>query len=97
MLAGKFISCFFTFRELAHLEENSEEYVSSIEWIDHGNLAFGDSRNRVQIWDVESGKALRKIRGHASRVSSLAVGKGDQEMVKNQSPLIQRLNYETIF
>ena len=72
----------FYFRELAHLEENSEEYVSSIEWIDHGNLAFGDSRNRVQIWDVESGKALRKIRGHASRVSSLAVGKGDQEMVK---------------
>jgi len=65
-------------KELAHLEENSEEYVSSIEWIDHGNLAFGDSRNRVQIWDVESGKALRKIRGHASRVSSLAVGKGDQ-------------------
>ena len=64
------------------MEDGTNEYISSVEWIDHGNLAFGDSRNRVQIWDVESGKPLRKIRGHASRVSSLAVGKGDQEMVE---------------
>lgn len=60
-------------KELAELAEGNE-YITSVRWIDSANLAFGDSRNRVQIWDVESGENLRKIRGHAARVSSLAPG-----------------------
>jgi len=60
--------------ELCSLEENTK--VTSIKWIDDCNISFGDSRNRMHVWDATEQQSLRKMRGHAARVSSIAVGQG---------------------
>ena len=61
-------------RELTELAEEGE-YITSVKWIDGTNITFGDTRNRVQIWNAETSQNLRKIRGQGSRVCSLAPGK----------------------
>lgn len=71
------LSSFFLLKfpsELCSLEENTK--VTSIKWIDECNISFGDSRNRMHVWDATEQTSLRKMRGHAARVSSIAVGQG---------------------
>jgi len=58
--------------ELMHTEED-DSYVSSVSWTTEGDfLAVGTSGADVQLWDVNKGKKLRSMKGHLSRVSSLA-------------------------
>jgi len=62
-------------KELTTLQSgDSEEYISSVAWLPQSTntLAIGTSDNCIQLWDVESNKMLRNLRGHVSRVSSLS-------------------------
>ena len=58
--------------ELCQLQ-SEDDYVSSLKFVKEGGnyLSVGTSQNTVQLWDVEAGKQLRTMRGHAARVSSL--------------------------
>lgn len=60
-------------KELTTLQ-SSDDYISSVAWLPQsGNhLAVGTSDNCIQLWDVETNKMLRNLRGHVSRVSSLS-------------------------
>ena len=50
-----------------------EDYVSSVSWINEGNiLAVGDSRGDVHLWDVSQMKKVRTMTGHNDRVTCLA-------------------------
>lgn len=54
------------------LQTPENEYVSSLSWIQEGNvLAVGTSNNVVEIWDADKQSRLRKMAGHSQRVSSL--------------------------
>jgi len=61
-------------KELLSLGESSNDYVSSVSWIQQGghHLAVGTSESGVQVWDVQVGKQVRTLGGHASRVGALA-------------------------
>lgn len=61
-------------KELMNLDEDSEDYVSSVAWLPQGgtHLAVGTASSAVQLWDVQAGKAVRTMDGHASRVGALA-------------------------
>lgn len=49
------------------------DYVSSLSWIQGGNtLSIGTGSYDIQLWDAESTKKLRTLRGHRSRVSCLS-------------------------
>jgi cell division cycle protein 20 (cofactor of APC complex) len=49
------------------------DYVSSVKFIQDGSyLAIGTSDAQVQLWDIESMSKVRTMRGHQSRVGSLA-------------------------
>ena len=49
------------------------DYISSLSWIQTGNnLAIGTGTHNIQIWDAESAKKLRTMRGHDSRPSCLS-------------------------
>lgn len=56
------------------LGAESSDYVSSLAWIQHGgsHIAVGTSLNTVQLWDVQAGRQVRNLTGHAARVSALA-------------------------
>ncbi len=60
--------------ELMTVDENPEDYVSSVSWIQQGgsHLAIGTANNTVQLWDVQAGKQVRSLDGHSSRVGALA-------------------------
>lgn len=50
------------------------DHITSVSWVKeagNGYLAVGTSSAEVQIWDVERGRQLRTMRGHAARVGSL--------------------------
>ena len=61
-------------KELMNLAEDSDDYVSSVSWIQQGgtHLAVGTNSNAVQLWDVQAGKQVRTLDGHSSRVGALA-------------------------
>ena len=61
-------------KELMNLSEDSDDYVSSVAWIQQGgtHLAVGTNSNAVQLWDVQAGKQVRTLDGHSSRVGALA-------------------------
>jgi len=53
--------------------ETDSLYVSSLQWSKTGKyLAVGTSDAEVQLWDVNASQAIRRMRSHTSRVSSLA-------------------------
>ena len=61
--------------ELMSVEDNGDDdYISSLAWIQEGgtHVAVGTASNEVQLWDVEAGKQVRSMDGHAARVGSLA-------------------------
>lgn len=52
---------------------NEADHVSSLSWIrDGGSIAVGTSFNQVQIWDVETRKRVRRLKGCKSRILSLS-------------------------
>ena len=58
-----------------HLLENDcdENPITSLSWIKDGSyLAVGNNNAEVQLWDVEKAKQVRSLKGHSSRVGSLA-------------------------
>jgi len=61
--------------ELLTLDEG-DDYVCSVSWLpgetDAGHLAVGTSAGSTELWDVAASRALRRMDGHAARVSALA-------------------------
>ena len=61
-------------KELMNMEEDPDDYVSSVSWLPEGgtHLAIGTNSNVVQLWDVRRpGVPLASFRAHGERVSSL--------------------------
>lgn len=60
--------------ELLTLE--NEDYVCSVSWLpgetNDGHVAVGTASGATELWDVATTRALRRMDGHAARVSSLA-------------------------
>ena len=55
------------------LSLQGDDYVSSVSWASDGkHVAVGLSNSHTQIWDAERIRPIRNLRGHSSRVSSLA-------------------------
>ena len=53
--------------------EGPNNYVASVSWIKEGNfLAIGTADAEVQLWDVESLKQVRGMKGHSARVGALS-------------------------
>jgi len=50
-----------------------DDSVTSVAWIKEGGgyLAVGTNSSDVQLWDVEKGKQVRSMKGHAARVGAL--------------------------
>ncbi|XP_077864199.1 cell division cycle protein 20 homolog [Saccoglossus kowalevskii] len=59
---------------ISHLSEvNEPDYISGVCWLPGWNvLAVGISNGTVEIWDVELQKCMRRMSGHAGRISSLS-------------------------
>jgi cell division cycle protein 20 (cofactor of APC complex) len=59
---------------LFYMEEESNDYICSMAWIQQRGdvLAVGNSKNLVELWDVNTKTCVRKMRSHLSRVGSLA-------------------------
>lgn len=58
---------------LFSMEENSRDYISSVAWIEKGNvLAVGNSKNIVELWDINKKVCLRQMKSHSGRIGSLA-------------------------
>lgn len=63
--------------QLMSLNENSNDYISSVSWIQKGNiLAVGNSKSVVELWDVNKKVCLRQMKSHkaqtTNRVGALA-------------------------
>lgn len=61
--------------ELMSVEESGDDdYISSVAWVQEGgsHIAVGTASSAVQLWDVEAGKQVRSMDGHAARVGALA-------------------------
>jgi cell division cycle protein 20 (cofactor of APC complex) len=61
-------------KELANLDSDPSNYVSSVAWIQEGgtHLAIGTATQSVQLWDVEAGRQVRSLMGHSARVGALS-------------------------
>lgn len=61
-------------KELMNVDETPNDYISSVSWIQSGgsHLAVGTASNTVQLWDVQAGRQVRSMDGHAGRVGALA-------------------------
>lgn len=61
-------------KELMNVDDTPDDYVSSVAWLPETgtHLAIGTASNSVQLWDVQAGKQVRSMDGHASRVGALA-------------------------
>lgn len=59
---------------LFYMEEESNDYICSMAWIQQRGdvLAVGNSKNLVELWDVNTKTCVRKMRSHLARVGSLA-------------------------
>lgn len=52
---------------------NTNDYITSTSWIQKGNiLGIGNSKNIVELWDVNKQTCLRQMKSHTSRVGSLS-------------------------
>ena len=61
------INLFFSYSK-----QSEDEYISCVSWVTEGNfLAVGDSEASVDLWDVQSTKMMRSMRGHSDRISTL--------------------------
>jgi cell division cycle protein 20 (cofactor of APC complex) len=59
--------------QLFSMDENSRDYISSVSWIQKGNiLAVGNSKNTIELWDVNKKVCLRQMKSHKNRVGALA-------------------------
>lgn len=68
--------------QLYSMDENTPSYISSVAWIQKGNvLAVGTSDNCIELWDVQKQARLRRMQsnisdaGHRHRIGSLAWNK----------------------
>jgi cell division cycle protein 20 (cofactor of APC complex) len=61
-------------KELMNVDNTPNDYISSVSWIQNGgtHLAIGTASNTVQLWDVQAGRQVRSMDGHAARVGALA-------------------------
>jgi cell division cycle protein 20 (cofactor of APC complex) len=61
-------------KELMNVDSQESNYISSVSFIQNGgnHLAIGTADNTVQLWDVQAGRQVRTLRGHAARVGALA-------------------------
>lgn len=58
---------------LFSMDENSSDYISSVSWIQKGNiLAVGNSKNIVELWDVNKKVCVRQMKSHKARIGALA-------------------------
>jgi cell division cycle 20-like protein 1 (cofactor of APC complex) len=58
---------------LFSMDESTSDYISSVAWIQKGNiLAVGNSKNTVELWDVNKKVCLRQMKSHKARVGALA-------------------------
>lgn len=81
--------------QLMSLDENSNDYISSVSWIQKGNiLAVGNSKSVVELWDVNKKVCLRQMKSHkaqaANRVGSLA---WNSHLLCSGSRLVKRLKF----
>lgn len=55
-------------------ESESNDYICSTAWIQNSSniLAVGNSKNIVQLWDIQKQTCLRDMKSHVSRVGSLS-------------------------
>ena len=59
--------------EAAAAAAATADYITSVAWIQKGNvLAVGNSRNVVELWDVNKMVCVRQMRSHVARVGALA-------------------------
>jgi cell division cycle 20, cofactor of APC complex len=61
-------------KELMNVADDESNYISSVSWIQQGgsHIAIGTANNTVQLWDVQAGRQVRSMSGHAARVGALA-------------------------
>ena len=53
--------------------EEPDNFITSLSWIEDGSyLAVGTNTADVQLWDTEASRQVRCMKGHHSRVGSLA-------------------------
>jgi cell division cycle protein 20 (cofactor of APC complex) len=58
---------------LFSIDENSSDYISSVSWIQKGNiLAIGNSKNTIELWDVNKKACVRQMKSHKARIGALA-------------------------
>ncbi|KAH9302033.1 hypothetical protein KI387_013616 [Taxus chinensis] len=52
---------------------NEDDCLTSLAWADDGiHIALGLNNSEIQLWDAEQMRLVYKMRGHSSRVGSLA-------------------------
>lgn len=50
-----------------------DDSITSVQWMnDSIHLAIGTNNNTVQLWNIQQKKQVRSLRGHSSRIGSLA-------------------------
>lgn len=55
------------------MDENNPDYIGSCAWIQKGSvLAVGNSKNIVELWDVNKQVCLRQMKSHHSRIGALS-------------------------
>jgi cell division cycle protein 20 (cofactor of APC complex) len=55
------------------MDENTPDYISSVSWIQKGHiLAIGNSKNAVELWDVNKKVCLRQMKSHTARIGCLS-------------------------
>jgi cell division cycle protein 20 (cofactor of APC complex) len=59
--------------QLFSMDENTPDYITSVSWIQKGNiLAVGNSKNVVELWDINKKTCLRQMKSHNSRIGCLS-------------------------
>lgn len=63
-----------TIEQLVDINKNdTNDIITSVRFMDDGtHIAIGTSDNDIQLWNIESKKQIRTMKGHSSRISSLA-------------------------
>jgi cell division cycle protein 20 (cofactor of APC complex) len=59
--------------QLFSLEDTPQSYISSVSWIQKGDvIAVGTSDHTVELWDINKKACLRRMTSHDSRVGCLS-------------------------
>ena len=60
--------------QLFSMNEDENHYISSTAWIQNNDhtLAVGNSKNVVEIWDVNEQICLRQMKSHTARIGCLS-------------------------